>query len=74
MSRDSMTMTQVRGGTRRVFFFFFFFNQIVATITMFSWGILAGWVKAVRKSGKKVRMGECDVPAVPCKFQVRVQP
>lgn len=25
---------------------------------------MAGWVKAVRKSGKKVRMGECEAPCV----------
>lgn len=37
---------------------------------LFLW---AGWVKAVRKSGKKVRMGEYEVPSVPWRFQVRLE-
>lgn len=41
----------------------FFFNQVVVTIIPFFGKILAGWVKAVRKSGKKVRMGEYEAPS-----------
>lgn len=69
-------MTQVRGGTcQQAETVIFFLSDCCYNNNnhVFLAGGLAGWVKAVRKSGKKVRMGECEVPSVQCRFQVRLQ-